>query len=76
MTLKSLKVEIDQRKPMELFGLLKNLNTFENARQFKRDGIDIQELLRYGAAQLLKRKLRLPVHGYFDLVKLIEEGHK
>ena len=73
-TLQELKDELASKKPTELYSIVKNLNSYGNVHSFARDGISVEELLKFGVAQLLKRKMRIPGRGYFDLIDMVDKA--
>jgi len=66
--------EIDQKQ--NLSSVVKNLNTYTNIFYFEKHGIDMNKVLRWCVAKLLKNKERIPSGGYFDLISFIDNIKK
>ena len=67
---KKIKSDFEKMEDRHLFTAVKHFNTIENVLYFEKKGVDTREIMRFCIKLLLDKEMRLPVHGYYNLLKL------
>ena len=70
---KKIKKDFLEMKDEPLFTAVKHFNTINNILYFEKKGVDTLEVMNFCIDLLLEKKMRLPVHGYYNLIKVMRK---
>ena len=68
--------DLDKLDNVNLIASVNKLNSYENIMHFSKKGVNMKTVLALCVRKLLDKKLKIPSHGYYDLIKIGEEFEK
>jgi hypothetical protein len=65
--------DVKKMNDNEFLNAVKQINTYNNIKYFSGKKVDMKLFFKQCIAEMLKRKIRIPSSGFFDLIDIVDE---